>query len=105
MSVARNVIPSTIRIMLSPFLQRDIDQAYRLAEQKALAQLHSRRRRAEHSAQAIQWLQSEANAHVTVCPCSNFGHAECPELRQLKADMALARRRHQRALKRLNGGR
>lgn len=105
MSVARDVIPSGIRVLLGGVLQRDVDQAYRLAEQKALAQVHSRRRRAEHAASAVHWLQSEANTHVIVCPCSNHGQTECPELRQLKADMALARRRYTRALKRLVGGR
>lgn len=105
MSVAHNVIPARMLVLLEAGYQSEITNRTRMAEQRALAQIHSHRRRAKHAAQSIQWLQSEANAHVTICPCSNFGESECPEFRQLRADIALAKRRYGRALKRLNGGR
>lgn len=99
MSVARNLIPENIAVLLSPSLASAIATAAFDAEQR----LTEREQAAEDAACALQWLEGEMNRHVTLClECRR--HA-CRLLRTMRRDRNRADRRYQKALRRLNGGR
>ena len=93
------LIPRPLAILLNPRLAAEIAEASAYAEQR----LTAREDGAEQAAVALQWLQSEANVHVSLCRPCRF--RACRTLRSLRRSMNRASQRYAEALKRLRGGR
>jgi hypothetical protein len=85
--------------LLSTERQQEILSAAAEAEQRIAA----RKREAEMSGQALQWIDTEMTAHVVACTECRF--RACRTLRRQRRLFGQADRRYRRALRQLRGGR